>query len=70
MISIECRASLLRYLADFRVWINLDANGLTCVHVLCEQKGPRRDFGLNRRRVERFFEALDNVFGPGTHVRN
>ncbi|MEK9501779.1 hypothetical protein [Gaopeijia maritima] len=52
-----------------RVRVYLDADAQTCVEMFAGPADGGRDLGASRRRVLRFFEALDRDLAPGPGQR-
>lgn len=52
-----------------RVRVFLDADAQTCVEMFAGPADGGRDLGASRRRVLRFFEALDRHLSPGPGQR-
>lgn len=63
ILTVTCRSRLFRFVDDLTIWVALDGDGLTRVEARSRSRTGRGDFGVNRRRVERILERLDEVFG-------
>lgn len=62
LMAATCRSRVFGFVDDLTVWVRLDADGLTEVALRSRARTGRGDFGVNRRRVERILERLDEAF--------
>ena len=60
-ITAEARTRFLGFVDDVTVHIGLDADAQTRVDVISQSRTGKTDFGVNARRVGRFFRALDTA---------
>lgn len=61
VIQAEVRPRLWGENADVLIRIGLDEDAQTRVDLVSSSRGQRRDWGASRRRVIRFFKALDRA---------
>jgi hypothetical protein len=64
LMTVMCAAPVLRFRDDLTIWVSLDENGLTRVEARSESRVGKGDLGVNRRRIERLLQRLDDAFGP------
>lgn len=70
MLSVQCRLPVLRFLVDdLTVWMTLDENALTRVEARSRSRAGRGDLGVNRRRLRRLMESLDEAVGRDQRMR-
>lgn len=58
-VILASSASLAGAIHDIMVRVTLDENAQTRVDASAQARKPRTDFGRSRRRLRRFFRALD-----------
>lgn len=63
LIHAEAKSLLFRFVDDVRIKLKLDQNALTRVDMWSASRGGRGDFGVNRRRIVRWFRDLDRRLG-------
>lgn len=69
MLTVTCRSLVFRFVDDLTVWVGLDENGQTRVEARSASRVGKGDFGVNRRRIGRLLEHLDEVLGPEARLR-
>lgn len=68
LITLACTTPILRFIDDLTIWVALDDNGLTRVDALSRSRRGKGDWGVNRRRIDRMFHALDLALGPSARL--
>lgn len=68
VIRAEVRPLLWGENADVLIRIGLDRNAQTRVDAVSSSRGEKSDWGASRRRLDRFFRAMDRRLDPsGRH---
>lgn len=52
---VECTSKICRYVDDLEIWIDVEANE---IHARSASRVGYSDMGVNRKRVEGFFQTL------------
>ncbi len=66
-LQAECQTLVFRTVDDVEIRISLDENAQTRVDLTSGSRGGKGDLGRNRRRIQKFFQILDErtEAGPG-----
>lgn len=66
-IEAEARTRFLGFVDDVTIHVGLDADAQTRIDAISQSRTGTKDFGVNARRLGRFFKALDRALeaAPG-----